>query len=533
MDNFKLLGWQFRKSDTAKKIKAPYIAKENDDAAFIIGQNYYGHNIHQLSLDQTFETENELIRKYRDIALHPEVDAAITDIVNEAIVGDNESAPVEIVLDDLEQKERIKTLISDEFEHIIRLLDFNNRAYEIFRKWYVDGRSIYHIIINDNAKKKGIEELRYISPLHIKKVREEVKEAGAGGVEIIESFEEYYIYSRDMHKSKSVGIRISTDSIIYANSGLVDEEKNVVYSHLHKALKPTNQLRMLEDATIIYRLARAPERRVFYVDVGNLPKNKAEEYLRGIMNKYQNKMVYDAVSGEVKDNKNTLSMMEDFWMPRREGGRGTEVTTLQGGQNLGEIADVEYFQGKLYQSLNVPTARLMSEGGGGFNIGRSSEITRDEIKYSKFISRIRKDFSDIFYELLKTQLLLKQIITEDEWKLIKEDISFNFLSDTFFKELKDAEILRERVGTLNEIREYVGSYFSMEYIRKEILKMTDDDIKLMKEQMDKEKKEEPEMIAKFEALLGTDEEGAVSGPEESEGDPEREEPKKDKAPTET
>ena len=495
-----LLGWEFRKSSKDQKIKAPYVQPNNDDASFVIGQHYYGYNVHQLSLDQTFETENELIRKYREVSLQPEVDLAVTDIVNEAIVGDNESAPVEIVLDDLQQSTKIKELISTEFENIIKLLDFNNRAYEIFRKWYVDGRLYYHIIINENVKKNGIEELRYISPLHIKKVREENKKAGPNGVEIIESYKEYFIYSKDLHKSKTVGIKLSKDSVCYVTSGLLNEEENTVYSHLHKALKPANQLRMLEDATIIYRLSRAPERRVFYVDVGNLPKNKAEEYVRGIMNKYKNKMVYDAVTGEV-NSKNTLSMMEDFWMPRREGGRGTEISTLQGGQSLGEINDVEFFKQKLFQSLNVPFSRLAVQDGGGFTIGRSSEITRDEIKYGKFVSRIRKDFSRLFYELLKTQLILKQIITEDEWKELSEEISFDFISDSFFKEMKDAEILRERIATLNEVKEHIGSHFSMLWVRRHVLQMSDDEIEEMQKEIEEERKTEPEMIARYQELL--------------------------------
>lgn len=498
------LGWEFRKKKSDKKVKAPYVQPHNDDAAFVVGTSSYSYASHHLSLDQTFDSENDLIRKYREMSLHPEVDNAIVDIVNEAIDGTNESAPVEIVLDDLEQTTRIKNIITEEFDNILKLLDFNNESYEIFRKWYVDGKIHYHIIINENSSKNGIEELRYISPLHIKKIREEKKGIGEGGVEIIEEIDEYFVYTPEIHKSKSVGIKLTTDSVCYVTSGLIDEENNKVYSYLHKAIKPTNQLRMMEDAIIIYRLSRAPERRVFYIDVGNLPKNKAEEYLRGVMNKYKNKMVYDAITGEVKDHKNTLSMMEDFWLPRREGGRGTEISTLDGGQNLGQLEDIDHFQKKLYQSLSVPYSRIAGDDAAGFNLGRSSEITRDEVKYSKFIARLRKKFSMIFVELLKTQLILKKIITADEWDEIEEQISFNFLSDTFFAEMKEAEMLRERIGTLAEMREYIGTYFSMEWARKNILQMTDEDITEMKKQIEKEQKEEPEMIAKFQNMLGND-----------------------------
>lgn len=496
-----LLGWEFKKSQTDEKIRAAYLAPTNDDAAFVIGQNYYGYNVHQLSLDQTFENENDLIRKYRDISLHPEVDCAITDIVNEAIVGDNESSPIEIVLDDLKQPESIKTKIREEFEYLIKLLDFNSESYEIFRKWYVDGRLFYHIIIDKNAKKCGIKELRYVSPLHIKKIREEVNKTIGQGIEVIDKIKEYYVYSRDVYKSKTVGIRISKDSICYVTSGLVDEDKNTVYSYLHKAIKPTNQLRMIEDAVIIYRLSRAPERRAFYVDVGAMPTQKAADYVRNLSNMYKNKMVYDVVTGEVKDTKNITSMLEDYWLPTRGDGRGTKIDTISGAQNLGQLDDVEYFKKKLYMALGVPYSRVSNDGQTPFQMGRASEITRDELKYSKFISRLRKRFSKLFSELLRTQLLLKQIITEDEWEEFEENITFNFISDMFFKEFKDSEILKERVATLDMVREYVGTYFSMENVRKKILQMTDEEIDETRKQIEKEKKTEPELIAKFQQLM--------------------------------
>jgi len=507
---FELLGWEFRKRASDEKIAAPYVEPNNDDAAFVVGSSYYGHNVHQLSLDQNFQNENDLIQKYRDISLYPEVDAAVTDIVNESINGDNESCPVNIILDDLDQTENVKKKITEEFDTIIKLLNFNNESYDIFRKWYVDGRSYYHIIINENAPSKGIQELRYISPLHIKKIREEYKEVGPGGVEILKGIEEYFLYTKKTMQAQGIGIRISNDSICYTTSGLIDEDKNMVYSYLHKALKPANQVRMMEDAVIIYRLSRAPERRVFYIDVGSLPKNKAEEYIRGIMNKYKNKMVYDAVTGEVKDSKNTMSMMEDFWLPRREGGRGTEITTLEGGQQLGEMTDVEFFKKKLYMSLGVPYSRISPDQPHAFTIGRSSEITRDEIKFSKFIARLRKRFSQLFYRLLKTQLILKKIITEDEWEVFKEGIYFDFISDTFFKELKDAEILKERISTLREMEPYVGTYFSKEYVRKSILQMDDEAIAEMNKQIEEERKTEPDMQQKFNNFMGAETGGDMS-----------------------
>jgi len=489
-NNMELLGWEFKKGST-KKMDAPYLRKENDDAAFVVGSGFYGHNSYHLSFDQSFDSENELIKKYRDLSLLPEIDEAITDIVNESIAGDNDSSPVEIILDNLEVSDKIKDKIRTEFESILKLLDFNSEAYEIYRKWYIDARLYYHIIISDKPKQNGIKELRYVSPLKIKKIREEETEAGPGGYPIIKSVHEYYLYSpSDAKNSTIAGIKLSKDSVCAVTSGLLDDTHNRIYSFLHKAIKPANQLRMLEDATIIYRLSRAPERRAFYVDVGNLPKNKAEEYLRSVKNAYKQKMVYDARTGEVKDSTDVMSMMEDFWMPRREGGRGTEIVPLAGGQNLGEIDDLEYFKRKLYNSLSVPYSRISPDGNNAFTIGRASEITRDEIKYSKFISRLRKRFSKLFYELLRVQLLLKQIITENEWETIKENVAFDFISDMYFKELKEAEILRERVNLYNDIEGLIGKHYSKEYVRKNILMLSDVDIEIMEKQIAKEALEE-------------------------------------------
>lgn len=497
-DHIEVKGWQFKRKSSDRKIDAPYIEPENDDAAFVVNSGYYGYNAYQFNLDVSFQDENELIQKYRDTALIPEVDSAITDIVNESISGDEDSAPVEIILDELEQSDNIKNKIKEEFDTILELMNFNENAYEIFKKWYVDGRIYYHIILHPQVK-NGIKELRYVSPLNLKKVRNEERKFGDGGIPIITSIEEFYVYMNNASQKQKTGqaIKISKDSILTSNSGLLQEEKNLIFSYIHKALKPANDLKLVENAIIIYRLSRAPERRVFYVDVGNLPKNKAEEYLTSIMRRHNNKMVYDAVTGEVKDQKNVLSMMEDFWMPRREGGRGTEVTTLQGGQNLGEIEDVEYFKKKLYMALGVPYSRMAQEAGGPFTVGRSSEITRDEIKFNKFIQRLRKKFSKIFYDALKTQLILKQIITEDEWEEFRQQITFNFISDVFFQELKDAEILRERVATLRDISEFVGTYYSKDFVQKEVLRLTEDEIEQVEKEIDEERKADPDYDMKF------------------------------------
>lgn len=487
-----MLGWEFKKSSSSKKINAPYIQRENDDASFVIGSGYYGHTAYHLSFDQNFESENDLILKYREMALMPEIDEAITDIVNEAIASDTDSSPVEIILDDLNTSDKIKDNIRDEFEYILKLLNFNTEGHQIFRKWYVDGRINYYIVAdNESAKNKGIKELIYLSPLRVRKIREEVRKVGPHGVPIVDEVKEYFLYTPtegigDKRKANTVGMKLTKDSVCYVNSGLIDDVDGRVFSYLHKAIKPANQLRMIEDATLIYRLSRAPERRAFYVDVGNLPKGQAEEYLRGIMNRYKNKMVYDANTGEVKDSTNFMSMVEDYWLPRREGGKGTEISTLPGGQNLGELDDVEYFKRKLYMALNVPYSRISPDGPNAFTIGRASEITRDEIKYSKFIARLRKRFSNLFYELLRTQLILKQIIKENEWENVEENIAFDFISDVFFKELKEAEILRERVNLFNELQPLIGTYYSQEWVRKNILMQSDEDIEQMKKQIESE-----------------------------------------------
>jgi hypothetical protein len=438
-------------------------------------------------MDGRDKSELDLIKRYRDIAQQPECDSAIEDITNEAIVSDERDMSVSISLDRLPVSPKIKTKMREEFHTILPLLDFNAKGHDIFRRWYVDGRLYYHKIIDPKNPRRGIKEVRYIDPRKIKKVRETRKERDQKtGMDMVVSVQPYYLYNQGGWESSgaSGGVKITDDSITYAPSGLVDMQKGSVLSHLNKAIKPVNQLRMIEDSLVIYRISRAPERRIFYIDVGNLPKMKAESYLKDVMNRYRNKMVYDAKTGEIRDDRNHMSMLEDFWLPRREGGRGTEITTLPGGSNLGEIDDITYFQKKLYRSLNVPVSRLAEET--GFSIGRSDNITRDELKFTKFVGRLRKKFSIIFADMLKTQLLLKGVIALEDWDTFKEHIQFDFLQDGHFTELKNAEILRERLDMLGQIESYVGEYFSKEYVKKKILRMTDEEISEIEGQINDE-----------------------------------------------
>tara|TARA_B110000037_G_scaffold210327_2_gene260528 strand:- start:547 stop:2034 length:1488 start_codon:yes stop_codon:yes gene_type:complete len=446
-----------------------------------------GHYAQVLDLDGQDSSELALIKRYRDIAQQPECDSAIEDITNEAIVSDERDMSVSISLDRLPVSPKIKTKMREEFHTILHLLDFNAKGHDIFRRWYVDGRLYYHKIIDPKNPRRGIKEVRYIDPRKIKKVRETRKERDQKtGMDMVVSVQPYYLYNQGGWESSgaSGGVKITDDSITYAPSGLVDMQKGSVLSHLNKAIKPVNQLRMIEDSLVIYRISRAPERRIFYIDVGNLPKMKAESYLKDVMNRYRNKMVYDAKTGEIRDDRNHMSMLEDFWLPRREGGRGTEITTLPGGSNLGEIDDITYFQKKLYRSLNVPVSRLAEET--GFSIGRSDNITRDELKFTKFVGRLRKKFSIIFADMLKTQLLLKGVIALEDWDTFKEHIQFDFLQDGHFTELKNAEILRERLDMLGQIESYVGEYFSKEYVKKNILRMTDEEISEIEGQINDE-----------------------------------------------
>jgi hypothetical protein len=483
-----LFGFEIKRKGQEKEEakKQSFVAPlEDDGSSYIQAGGYFGQYVDLTGTDGA-KSEADLIRRYRDIAQHPECDAAVEDIINEAIVSDTDSAPVELITDDLEQPDNVKNLIREEFENVVELLQFNHYGHETFRKWYVDGRLFYHIIVDESSPKKGILELRPIDPTRIRKVKEiEQDKDPKTGASIIKSIEEYYLYQDSSMSKSNQGLKISKDAIQYTTSGLLDASRKKVLSYLHKAIKPVNQLRMMEDSLVIYRLSRAPERRIFYIDVGNLPKGKSEEYLRGIMNQYRNKLVYDASTGEIKDDRKHMSMLEDFWLPRREGGRGTEITTLPGGENLGQIDDILYFQKKLYKSLNVPVNRLEQEA--QFSLGRSTEISRDEVKFQKFVNRLRKKFSWLFLDLLKMQLILKGIITENDWKEIRENIAVDYIKDSHFSELKEAEILRERLELLAQLDEYVGNYFSKDWVRKNILMQSEEDIKDMDEQIKTER----------------------------------------------
>ncbi len=444
-----------------------------------------GHYASILDLDGRDRNELDLIRRYRDIAQQPECDSAIEDIANEAIVSDERDKAVSLSLDRLQLSNNIKQKIRQEFDEVLRLMDFNAKGHDIFRRWYVDGRIYYHKVIDTKAPRKGIKELRYIDPRKIKKVREQRKEKDPKtGLDLVKDIDDYYLYNEkgvDQNAGTTSGIKITADSVSYCPSGVVDMHKGTVISYLNKAIKPVNQLRMIEDALVIYRISRAPERRIFYIDVGNLPKVKAEAYLKDVMNRYRNKLVYDAKTGEIRDDRNHMSMLEDFWLPRREGGRGTEITTLPGGSNLGEIDDIKYFQQKLYRSLNVPISRLEAEN--SFSIGRSDNITRDELKFTKFVQKLRKKFCVLFMDILKTQLVLKGVIAIEEWDKMKEHIQFDFMQDGHFTELKNAEILQNRLDMLGQIESYVGTYFSKEYVKKNVLRMNDEEIEEIEQQI--------------------------------------------------
>jgi hypothetical protein len=463
-----------------------------DDGAVTVTQNaYYGTYV---DLEGSVRNEIELITRYREMSNHPECQMAIDEIVNEAITHDDQGKVVDIVLDNLKQPETIKKKIIEEFNTVLKMLNFSNLADDVFKRWYIDGRVFYHIVVNDKNPKEGIQELRYIDPRKIRKVREIKKDRDPKtGAMIVVSVAEYYVYNdrgtttQTFTSNVGQGIRIAPDAIINVNSGLMDAKNTFVISYLHKAIKPLNQLRMIEDAIVIYRISRAPERRIFYIDVGNLPRGKAEQYLRDIMIKYRNKLVYDANTGEIRDERKHMSMLEDFWLPRREGGKGTEITTLPAGQNLGELEDVKYFQKKLLQSLNVPYSRLESQEGGLAGLGRSQEVTRDELKFAKFVIRLRNKFSQIFDEALKVQLVLKGICTREEWEQFKEDIYYDFRKDNNFTELREAELLQNRLQMVSQVDPFVGRYFSNNYVMNKILMMTDEEIEAMQAEIQKEK----------------------------------------------
>lgn len=490
--SLKIFGFEIRRSKNSEKeeknLKSIVPPLDQDGTGYVTASGTHFGQYLDIDGDKSKDSY-QLIQKYRGMAMHPEVDAAIEDIVNEAISGSESGFSIEINLDDVEVSDKIKEQITEEFNNILHMLHFNDHGHDIFRRWYIDGRLVFHVVVNENAPTKGIQDIRPVDSAKIRKVREvKSKKDAVTGAKIIENVEEYYIF-QDKPGQQNSGVKLTKDSVLYVTSGLLDETQKRIISFLHKGLKPLNQLRMMEDSLVIYRLARAPERRIFYIDVGNLPKGKSEEYMKGIMSRYRNKLVYDAQTGDIRDDRKHMSMLEDFWLPRREGGRGTEISTLPGGENLGQIDDIIYFQKRLYRSLNVPINRLEQES--QFSLGRSTEISRDELKFQKFIDRLRKRFMSLFYDALCTQLMLKNIITEEDWKSWARDIQFEFNRDNYFTELKDAEIMRERLQSLDQIQNYVGEYFSKEYVFKNILQMSDEDMKDTIEQIEQEESESP------------------------------------------
>jgi hypothetical protein len=487
----KLFGFSIEDDNKLSKNTVSPVPENNEDGVdYYLTSGFYGQYV---DIEGVYRNEYDLVKRYREMALHPECDSAIENVVNEAIVSDLNDSPVEIELSNLNASDGLKKIIREEFKYIKDLLNFDKKAHEIFKNWYVDGRLIYHKVIDLKNPHEGIKDIRYIDALKTRFVRQQKqknKNINLGGNYLndidptnLSSFtapeiDEFFIYypqgSVQKVGSTNKGIKIAKDAITYVTSGLVDRNRQLTLSYLHKAIKSLNQLRMIEDALVIYRLSRAPERRIFYIDVGNLPKVKAEQYLRDVMNRYRNKLVYDANTGEMRDDKKFMSMMEDFWLPRREGGRGTEITTLPGGQNLGELTDVQYFQKKLFRSLNVPESRTASDG--GFNLGRSSEILRDELMFGKFVGRLRKRFSNLFHDMLKTQLILKNIVTPEDWEIMSDHIQYDYLYDGHFSELKDTELMNERLNLMVAIQPYIGTYYSQDYVRRKILRQTDQEI---------------------------------------------------------
>ena len=499
----RLFGFSVEDKDkTPPSVVSPVPQNNEDGSDYYIQSGFYGQYV---DIEGVYKNEHDLIRRYREMANHPECDSAIEDVVNEAIVSDLYDSPVEIELSNLNASDKLKALVRQEFKNIKEILDFDRKAHEIFRNWYVDGKLAYLKVIDQKKPEEGLKDIRYIDSLKIRYIRKEKKDKGDPYVKInnrqneanviTPELEEYYIYTPAPNYPTTMmssaggnkGIKIAKDAVTYCTSGLIDRNRGNVLSYMHKAIKALNQLRMIEDSLVIYRLSRAPERRIFYIDVGNLPKIKAEQYLKEVMNRYRNKLVYNAQTGEVRDDRKFMSMMEDFWLPRREGGRGTEITTLPGGQNLGELSDIEYFQKKLYRALNVPESRIASDG--GFNLGRSSEILRDELKFTKFVGRLRKRFAQMFNDLLKTQLILKNIVTPEDWEKMREHIQYDFLYDNQFSELKESELMNERLATLATIEPYIGKYYSNDYVRRKILRQTDSEILEIDEQIEQEIKD--------------------------------------------
>ena len=491
-NSIKLFGFEIKRASdkSAEKLKSVVPPQSEDGAGYVTASA--GHYGQYVDIDGNEAKDNyQLINKYRGVALHPEVDAAIEDIVNEAIVSDDNGVGVSIALDDIEAPKQIKDQITEEFDNILGMLNFKENGHDIFKRWYTDGRIFHHLVVKEGSEKAGIQEIRYIDAMKMRKVKEIKKEKDSGtNADIIKSVKEYFIFQEKpgQNSARNNAIKFTEESISYVTSGLLDENRKKVVSHLHKSIKPINQLRMMEDSLVIYRLARAPERRIFYIDVGNLPKGKAEEYMKNIMTKYRNKLVYDANSGELRDDRKHMSMLEDFWLPRREGGRGTEISTLPGGENLGQIDDIIYFQKRLYRSLNVPINRLEQEA--QFSLGRSTEISRDEVKFQKFIDRLRNKFSHLFLGILKKHLLLKNIITEEDWDTWKNDIRVEYSRDNYFSELKESELFKERIQTLDMINQYVGEYFTKDWVMKNILKLSEEDMKELEQKVDDENEEE-------------------------------------------
>jgi len=484
-----LFGFSITRKKQEQDPKQNFTTPQADDGTTTVAAGgYFGS---YLDMEGTAKNEADLVRRYREISLHPECDQAIEDICNEAIVSSEEKDSVRVTLENIPFGNEVKKRIDEEFLNVLKLMNFSTKGFEIFKRWYVDGRIFYQKIIDRETPKNGITELRYIDPRKIKKVRELKKMRSTVDLSLTNDYEEYFMFNEKgvAGSTSGSGVRIAADTIAFCSSGMVDQNKNMILSYLHKAIKPVNQLRMIEDAVVIYRIARAPERRIFKIDVGNLPKQKAEQYLRDVMARYRNKLVYDANTGEIRDDRSYMNMLEDYWLPTREGGRGTDITTLPGGQNLGEMADIEYFQRKLYRSLNVPVSRL--EPATGFSMGRSTEITRDELKFTKFVQRLRKKFTELFNDFLKTQLVLKGVISIEDWPVIQANIQYDFLQDGHFAELKESEMLKERVALADGLEKYVGKYFSQEYIRKFVFHQSEKEIKELDRQISKEGPIEP------------------------------------------
>ena len=501
-----LFGFSFFRKNKEEDTFSIVPPSEQDGATVIEGGGLQGYYV---DLDGTLRTETDMVRKYREMSLNAEVDIAIDDIVNEVITEDARNQVVKLNLDKVEIPDSVKEKMQESFKEVLYLLDFERKAFDIFRRFYIDGRLYYHIILHEN-KKKGAKEYRYVDPLRIKKIRQVKEKEKVGVVEVITDMEEYYLYMpfeksdktsyNINYNSPEQGIKIAPDSINFVHSGMYDPNTRKVIGYLHKAIKPLNQLRMVEDATVIYRWSRAPERRIFYIDVGSLPKNKAEQYLREVMNRYRNKVVYDANTGEIRDDKKHMSMLEDFWLPRREGGKGTSIETLPGGQNLGEMADVLYFQKKLYKALCIPESRLQADN--GFNMGRASEISRDELKYSKYINRVRSRFSELLSNFLKVQCIAKQLMNEDDWVKINQYIKFDFSTDSYFAESKQAELYKDRMAIMREVADYSGKFFSDYWIRKNILRQSDEDIAEIDAQIEQQKAEEMAQIQTQQGDMG-------------------------------